>query len=228
MELLYQSLTVQLVPQPRQMPLPPFDRAKLQEIFAEVTEKYDYQSFSFTPNNRGALFQNAPDDSIELRPAQLQINAKLSGPEPLTAEAAEDKVMKILELACERLEIPGFLQAAIQIVTLVTLPEDNPDAKAFVMDHLMQASTNPAGLGSDYFGAGVRFRSIKEDGSGEDSLAIEPFVQDGSFLYVDYQRARVAMQGPIELDLVSTLIGEGFGFLSGPTKELLSPEGRQS
>lgn len=60
MEPRYRSLLVALVPQPKQMPLPPFDKAALQAVFAEVTETYPYQGFGFTPDDRGAQFGNGP------------------------------------------------------------------------------------------------------------------------------------------------------------------------
>jgi hypothetical protein len=222
MEPLHKSLMIQLGPQPRQMPPAPLDQSDLQFIFSEIIRTYPYQNFSFTPDARGAIFQNGPEDSVELRPAQLQILAKLDGPEPLGAESAERKVMAILKAACTRLEMEIFLQCAIQIVALAAVPGASPDAKAFVSETLMRDVEQASVLGPRYFGGGIRFRSLKEDETGEDSITIEPFLQDNAFVYLDHQKARLALHGPIGLDQVSSWISDAFEFLSGPTMNLLS------
>jgi hypothetical protein len=222
MEPLHQSLTIQLGPQPRQMPPAPLAQSDLQFIFAEVIRTYPYQNFGFTPDARGAIFQNGPDDSVELRPAQLQIQAKLDGPEPLGAESAQRKVMTILKSACTRLEMEIFLQCGIQLVALAAVPGEAPDAKAFVSETLMRDVEQASVLGPRYFGGGIRFRSLKEDETGEDSIAIEPFLQDNAFVFLDHQKGRLALHEPISLDRVSGWISDAFEFMAGPTMNLLS------
>lgn len=222
MDPLYKSLRIQLAPQVRQMPPPPLDQNDLQLIFSEIHRTYPYQTFGFTPDARGAILQNGPDDSVELRPAQLQLQAKLDGPEPLTAESTQRKVMTILKVACTRLEMDIFLQCAIQLIALVAVPGDNPDARVFVSDTLMRDVEQANVLGPQYFGGGIRFRSIREDGSGEDSIAVEPFVHDYKMVYLDHQKARLAAHEPIKLDNVSSWIEEAFEFVSGPTMNLLT------
>ncbi len=223
MNLLFKSLIVQLVPQPRQMPLPPFDHDALQGIFSEIIRKYPYQAFAFTPNGRGAVFQNGPEDAVELRPAQLQIQANLDGQEPLVAATAEQKVTTILGVACERLDVNAFLQCGVQIIAKAPVPGEKPKAKDFVADHLMKGGDQTEDiLGSGYFAGGVRFRRLEEDGTGEDSLTIEPYLQDDTLVYLDYQKVRVAVERPIELDHLSSWISDGFEFLSGSTMNLLT------
>lgn len=223
MEPLYKSLMVQLGPQPKQMPPEPLKSADLQAIFSEVIDKYPYQSFGFTPDQRGAIFHNGPEDAVELRPAQFQIQAKLDGQEPLGGETAAKKVMRILRIACTRLEMETFLQAAIAIVALAAVPGDNPDAKEFVGEHLMADGNQPNILGPRYFGGGVKFRNIENDNSGEDNLSVEPYVQDNKYVYIEHQVVRVAVQQAIELDNLSSLITEAFEFCAGPTMKLLTP-----
>jgi hypothetical protein len=222
MDPLFKSLIIQLVPQPRQMPLPPFDHEALQGIFSEVIRKYPYQAFGFTPNGRGAVFQNGPEDAVELRPAQLQIQANLDGQEPLVATTAEEKVVTILRVACARLELNAFLQCGVQIIAKAPVPGAEPKAKDFVADHLMKGGDQADILGSGYFAGGVRFRRIEEDGTGEDSLTIEPYIHDDTLVYLDYQKVRVAVERPIELDHLSSWISDGFEFLSGSTMNLLT------
>jgi hypothetical protein len=222
MEPLLKTLILQLAPQPRQMPPAPLDQNDLQMIFSEIRHSYPYQTFGFTPDERGAIFQNSPDDSIELRPAQIQMQAKLDGPEPLVAETAQRKVMAIIKAATTRLDMEIFLQCAIQVIALAAVPGDQPDAKTFVSETLMHDVEQATILGPHYFGGGIRFRDLKEDQSGEDSITIEPFIQDNKMLYLDHQKARVAVTGPITLEQVSTWIGDAFEFLSGPTMSLLT------
>jgi hypothetical protein len=222
MEPLFNGLVIQLAPQPRQMPPAPLDQNELQLIFQEVHRSYPYQTFAFTPDERGAIFSNTPDDSVELRPAQIQIHAKLDGPEPLTAAGAQRKVMTILKTACARLQMEIFLQCGIQIIALVPVPGDSPDAKDFVSGSLMSGADQAEVLGRGYFGGGIRFRRIEENQSGEDSLAIEPFLQNNALLYVDYQRFRGAIGQAIRVDQVSSWVEDAFEFVSGPTMNLLS------
>jgi hypothetical protein len=210
MEPLYKSLMVQLGPQPKQMPPEPLKREDLQSIFSEVIDKYPYQTFGFTPDMRGAIFHNGPEDAVELRPAQFQIQAKLDGQEPLGAETAERKVMRILRIAGTRLEMETFLQAAILIVALAAVPGDDPDAKAFVAEHLMAAGNQPHILGPRYFGGGVKFRSL------------EPYIEDNRYVYIEHQVTRVAVTQAIGLDNLSSLITEAFEFCAGPTMKLLT------
>jgi hypothetical protein len=222
MEPLYKSLLVQLGPQPKQIPPLPLKSSDLQSIFSEVIEKYPYQGLEFTPDQRGAVFHNGPEDAVELRPAQFQIQAKLDGQEPLGAESAERKVMRILNIASGRLELETFIQCAVQVVALGAVPGDDPDAKDFVAERLMHDTEQANILGPRYFGGGVKFRSIKEDDSGEDTLSVEPFVQDNKFVFIEHQRMRVAVAQPIRLEDVSSLISEAFEFCAGKTMKLLT------
>jgi hypothetical protein len=229
MDPLFNSLILQLVPQPRQMPLPPFDRDALQRIFSELIHRYPYQAFGFTPNGRGAIFQNGPEDAVELRPAEFKIQIKLDGAEPLFALTAEQKASAVLELAAKHLDVETFLQCGVQIIAHAAVPGEHPDAKAFVAEHLMKRNDQATHLGENYFAGGVRFRRVDEqtdgaqaDTAGEDSLAIEPFLQDNTLVYLDYQVARVATQRPIRLEDLSRWIIEAFEFLSGPTMSLLA------
>lgn len=222
MEPLFKSLVIQIAPQLRQMPPAPLDQNDLQFIFSEIRRTYPYQSFAFTPDDRGAIFQNAPDDSVELRPAQIQIVAKLDGPEPLVAESAVRKVATILKIASNRLHMEIFVQCAIQLIALAAVPGDKPDAKTFVSETLMRDVEQANVLGSDYFGGGIRFRSLKENNEGEDSISIEPFINDNAMLYLDHQKTRFAVTEPITLERFSTWVSDAFEFVSGQTMSLLS------
>jgi hypothetical protein len=214
----YRTLMVGLQPQPRQMPPPPLDHDVLSAIFAEVIQTDTYQGFAFTPDNRGAQFSNGPDDLVELRPLQFSINARMNGPDVLTVETAEAKVARIFSLAAEKLEVPAFLQCAINIVAEVDAPGD--DARAFVAETLMRGSEQAAVLGDGFFGGAVRFRNLRNPD--EDDLSIEPDIHNDRLIYINYQSGHTATTSSVDLDQVSTLMGEAFTFLEGPTMQLLS------
>jgi hypothetical protein len=216
----YKSLMVALVPQPRQMPLPPFDKDALQGIFSEVIPDYPYQSFEFIFDGRGALFHNGEDDTVELRPALFRIQAKMDGPDLLTGPMAAEKATRIMETAAERLNVEAFLQCGIQIIAAVDAP--NGDARAFVAEKLLRDPGQATRLGEGYFGGGVRFRAIREEEGGEDSLSVEPNVNDNSLVHLDHQVRRTAITSPLSLEQASTWTNDAFELLAGPTTELLS------
>lgn len=221
MEPLFKSLVIQLSPQLRQMPPAPLDPNDLQMIFGEVRRSYPYQAFSFTPDDRGAIFQNGPEDSVEIRPAQIQMALKLDGPEPLVPNSATKKAMTILKSATGRLDMEEFVQCAIKVIALAAVPGDNPDAKEFVAKTLMRDVEHPNVLGHGYFGGGIQFRKVKDDGSGQEQIAIEPYLQDNALIWLDHQIGRAAVSEPIRLEQLSTWTDETFAFLQGPTMNLL-------
>jgi hypothetical protein len=223
MEPHYKSLVVALIPQPRKMPLPPFDGDDLQRVFSDVSRNYAYEALEFIYDRRGAKFSNGEDDFVELRPALLQLVARMDGPDVLTTELAEKKAVRVLRAATERLKIPGFLQCSIQAAAVVEVPGSDPDAKKFVAERLMGGADHPDELGHGFFGGGVRYRRLREEGDGEDTLYVEPFLQENSLLFLNHQVVRVAGEQAIsnDLDQVGTLIEEAFEFLSGPTMRLL-------
>jgi hypothetical protein len=211
---------VALVPQPRQMPPPPFDRDELQRIFADVIRHHPYQSFEFIFDGRGAQFSNGEDDLVELRPALLRVQAKMDGPDLLPAPSAAEKSDRILKIATERLQLGSFLQCAIQIIASVDAP--NEDARTFVAEHLLRDANQAAELGPEYFGGGVRFRRLRPEEGGEDSLSVEPNIHDNALVYLDHQVARVAVTGPLTLEQAATWTNDAFEFLAGRTMRLLS------
>jgi len=204
------------------MPLPPFEPDALQRIFAEVSHSHAYQTFEFVFNRRGAKFVNEDHDFVELRPALFHVQARMDGPDVLTTDSAEKKVVRILKTATERLGVPGFMQFSLQVIAIAEVPGDDPDAKDFVAEKLMGGGDAPEELGAGYFGGGVRFRRLAEDGTGEDALAIEPFLQDNTQLFLNHQITRIFPEYPLtELDQIGSWIEDAFEFLSTPAMRLL-------
>lgn len=223
MEPLFKALVVALVPQPRQIPPAPFGSEDLQRVFMDVTRDHPYQSFGYLPGGMGAQLTNGPEDSVMLQPGLFQVQAQMDGAIALTTEAATDKAMSILRTASARLKVEAFLQCAIKVVALVSAPGPSPDAKAFVSERLMRGNEQAEIMASGYFGGGVRFRRVDPSGTGEDSLGIEPFIQDNTFLFVTHDVAKIGAPHPIDdLDHVSSMIEDAFKFIAGPTMSLLN------
>lgn len=223
MEPRYRSLLVSLVPLSREMPPAPFDPEDLQRIFADVIRTYPYQTFEFLFGQRGALFSSGQEDSVEIRPALLQIQTPMDAMDVLTAPMAEEKATRIFKTACDRLKIEGFLQCEIAIVALVPAPGDEPNACEFVAEKMMHDGGLASELGPDYLGAGVLFKSAPGEGTGEDQLSVEPYFQDNDLVFLNHRVVRVpGHRPPFDLDQISTLISEAFDFLAGPTMRLLN------
>lgn len=223
MEPHYRSLVVALVPQPSEIPPPPFDEQDLQRAFFEISRSYPYQSFERMVGGRGAFLRDSSEDFVELRPALLQVQARMDAESHLlTAEMAREKAVWVLKTAAKHLKVAAFFQCAIQIVAHVAIPGADPDAKAFLAERFIRGEVDPAHLGPDYFSGGVRFRSIAEGQAGEDSLLIEPLMQDNKLLFVSHEVARVGLPQPIsDLGQVSTWVTEAFEFLAGAAIDIL-------
>lgn len=220
-EPLYKSLAIALVPQPRELPPPPFDTEDLQRVFSEVVHRYPYQSFEFMFGGRGAQFTNGPDDMVEIRPQLFQIQAKMDGPEPLPTQSAVKKVQTILGIAADRLKVQGFLNCTVAVIASVPAPKGS--AVAFVTNRLLRDGEKMAKeLGPDYVPGGVRFRCPLAGEVGEAFLSIEPLIRDDTLVYLEHQVGRGAATGPITLDQVSTWSKEAFEFVEVPTMRLLS------
>ncbi len=220
MEPHYQSVVVALVPQSWQSPPPPFDKDELQRVFSEVIRHHPYQAFEFIFDGRGAQFSNGEDDIVELRPSLLRLQARMGGPEVLPAKSAAEKADRIFRIAAERLGVEGFFQCGIQIVASVDAPEG--DARAFVARHLLKDTEDAEILGRDFYGGGVRFRRLRPEEGGDDSLTIEPHIHDNSLVFLEYQVNRMGMTGPITLPEVGAWTEGALDFVAGPTMQLLS------
>lgn len=217
------SLSVALVPQPKELPPPAFDKEALQKVFGEIISRDPYRAFEFIYNDRGIQMNNGPEDTVEIRPALLQVQAKMDDADVLTADAAGDKAIRIFKIIAERLHVPGYLQCAIQIQADVEIGDSADDGKAFIEQKLLSDPQMADLLGEDYFGAGVRFRRVKEEPEpGEDSLSIEPYVDPPKLVLINHQVTRQALTRPIMLNQVSDWIGDAFIFVGDRAIKLLS------
>jgi hypothetical protein len=85
----------------------------------------------------------------------------------------------------------------------------------------MRDVEHPNVLGHGYFGGGIQFRKVMDDRSGEEQIAIEPYLQDNAMIWLDHHKGRMAVNELIRLEQVSSWIEEAFEFLHGPTMNLL-------
>lgn len=216
MEPLYRRLVVGLVPQPSEVPPAPFNKEDLQRVFFDVSQDYPYQQFHFLPGESGMQLTNSPEDLVVIQPGLFQVQA----PVDLTPERAREKAVDIQKIIATRLRARSFLVAGIKVVAHVPAPGDRPDAKAFVTDQLMrEAGAAAQDLGPDFFGGAIRYRALADDNLREEVLSIEPFVNDNSYIFVDYDVQR--RQPFQDLDVLADWIDEAFSFVSGPTMRIL-------
>lgn len=214
----FKALVVAIVPQPRQIPPPPFQQEDLQKLFVEITRDYPYQQFSFTPG--GAQLMNAPGDLIAIQPGLVQAQIVIDPAFTTNRSAAMDKTVTILKRTFDRLKIEGFLQCGIKVVAHIPLSGEQSDAKEFLSTRLMPA-VDPDDLAPGFFAGGVKYRRLAE--GEEANLLIEPFVHDNHFLFIDYDVARTAATGLMQdLDHLANWIDDSFSFVAGPTMNILS------
>lgn len=216
MEPLFRQVVIGMVPQPRQLPPPPFSPDDLQRAYFDVSKEHPYQQFQFLPGDAGAQFLNSPDDGIVVQPGLIQVRHVVAS----TPEVARERCGAIVRLLAKRLGLSVFLATGIKVVAHV--PALMP-ARSFIADRLMQNADHLDELGPDFFAGGVKYRSLASAGQPEETLLIEPFIHDDNFLYVDYD---VQRPQPFELrDQISTWLDEAFGFVRGPAMRLLDTEG---
>ncbi|MFL5782446.1 MAG: hypothetical protein ACJ760_14110 [Thermoleophilaceae bacterium] len=214
MEPLFQNLIVAVVPQPRQVPPPPLVREDLHRLFSEVTRDHAYAQFSFLPGDQGAQFANSGEDAVIVQPGLARVQTPV-----MTREAAGNKATSILQATAKRLQFDTFIAGGIKVIATVPAPGAKPDAKGFVTEQLIRGGDQAQDLGPNFFGGGVKYRSIDQVTGIEEVLLIEPFVNDNTLLFVDYD---VQRNFPFKgLDELADWIEAAFSFVAGPTMGIL-------
>jgi hypothetical protein len=214
-EPLFSALIVGLVPQPMQVPAPPFERDALQKVFFEVSRDFPYSQFGLLPGDQGAQLLNPPHDRVLLQPALLQVQSPIgSGTTEVTAERAREKAVRVLRVAAERLEVQHFLSCGIKVTALVPAPESG--ARDFVATKLFSQAERIDVLGPGFFGGGIKVWRF-EDGQKVEVLLIEPLLSDDQYIYVDYDLSRTPVGAITDLDDLADWIDLAFRFVSDKT-----------
>jgi hypothetical protein len=215
MDPLFRAVVVGLVPQPQQIPPPPFAPEDLQRAYFDVSREHAYQQFQFLPGDAGAQFLNSPEDGLVIQPGLIQFRSVIDS----TPEVARERTLSIMRVLTKRLEVLSFLQVGIKIVAHVPV---QGSARSFIADRLMRGTERIEELGPGFFAGGVKYRNIEQTPPQEEVLLIEPFVQDDNFLFVDYDTQRPQQ---FELDQLAGWLDDGFSFVRGPAMDLLKTEG---
>lgn len=216
MELLFKHIVVGLVPQPRQIPPSPYPKEDLQRLFVEVSRDYPYQQFTLLPGDSGAQISAGLEDVLVVQPGLLQLRS----PVELTTETARQKCMTVLRASVARLGFDAFLQCGIKVVAHVALTGANVSAKAFVSERLMRSGDQASDLGPNFFGGGVKYRRINENG--EETLLVEPFIHDDAYVFIDYDVGRASTQGPMtDVEEIDNWLSDAFSFVGTQTMALL-------
>jgi hypothetical protein len=213
MQPLFRHLVIGLAPQPRTVPVTPFDREELQRAFFDVNRVRPYSQFTFLPGDSGAQFINGPQDRIVITPSLIQMFGVIDS----TAERARQVAVDSLEAVAERLKLERYHQTGIEVEAHVPAPGERPDAAAFVREHLLRGSTHAEELGADFIAGGVKYRRMSA--ARDENLLIEPLVADNNFIFVDYHIQII--ESITGLDAVAEWVNDAFSFVSGPTMSIL-------
>ena len=220
MEPVFRQLIVGLIPQPSAVPPAPYPMEELEQVVFEITQDYPFQQFDFLPGETGLQLTNTPSDVVIVQPGLHQVQA----PVELTQERAREKAATIIDRISKGLNTADYLAYGVKVVAHVPLPGAHPDGKRFVSEKLMRTEDLARELGPDFFGGGVKYRSISDDAALEEVLLVEPFVPDNSLVFVDFD---VHRRRPFSgLDQLDTWIANCFSFVSGPAMRILEEHAR--
>lgn len=146
----------------------------LNRVYADVTEKYPYQSLQHLPD--GVRMANQDNDCL-VQLGRIQINENV-----MYYQASKEKCMDIFGLVCGKLNIQQFMTFGIKLTA--SLPMSTPDAS---IEFLERCAFKMGEADWNLLGPGMRgpgFRVVLHQ-DGVIDLRIEPFYGDTSELYVE-------------------------------------------
>jgi len=163
------KLTAGVVYPPYQLQHPQVNR-----IYAEITERYPYQTLQHLPD--GARMAN-PNADFFIQTTRMQINESVD-----YFQSSKEKALDLFRIAQDKLQVPQFVTFGVKLTAF--LPVDGPKNAAELIDStaLSAIRDNLDLLGPGRQGVGLRF-VLHQDGIHE--LKIEPFFGDLRQLYVE-------------------------------------------
>lgn len=144
------------------------------QVYAELTERYPYQSFQHLPD--GARMAN-PDSDLFVQVNRTQVNENVQH-----FQASKEKCVDIFSIVQRRFNIQQYMNLGVKL--LAFLPMDRASAAVdFIENKIVSGiKSNLQLLGEGRQGTGIRVR-LQQDGIHD--LRIEPFFNDLSQLYVE-------------------------------------------
>lgn len=190
---------------------PPFnlDQVMVNRLYAEITERYPYQSLQHLPD--GARMAN-PESDCFIQTSRIQINESV-----VHFQSALEKTMDLFEIIQNRLNIPQFMTFGVKLTAFLPMNEA-PAATLFIENKMLPEVAKNAGiLGDGRQGTGIRMILHRE---GIHELKIEPFFGDLSQMYVELD-----VQHPTPFNDIKSAedkIRDAYDYLFGPVKEFIA------
>jgi len=185
-----------------------FHPAEINHIYANITERYPYQSLQHLPD--GARMAN-PDGDCFIQQNRIQINETV-----MHFQAAKEKCLDMFGIIQNHLKIPQFMTFGIKLTAFVPMNEA-PRAAQYIENKMLGGmADNLELLGPGRQGVGLRI-VIHKDGIRE--IKIEPFFSDLSQMYVELD-----VQHPepfMDIMSVEPKMDAAYNYLFGEVRDFL-------
>jgi hypothetical protein len=173
---------------------------QVNRIYADVTERYPYQTLQHLPD--GARMAN-PNCDFFIQTTRMQVNENVD-----YFQSSKEKTMDLFDMAQRKLSIPQFVTFGIKLTAFLPMPAGVSAATVLEDTALKSVKDNMEILGPGRKGVGMRF-VLHQDGVHE--LKIEPFFGDLTQLYVELD---VQHPTPFEdLDIVESKMDAAYDYL---------------
>ncbi len=152
----------------------PLQHNIINKIYADVTERYPFQSLQHLPD--GARMAN-PESDFFIQATRLQVNDQME-----YFEAVKRKSVDLFAAAQARLQIPEFGTLGVKMTAFLPMTGEQNAAQLLeraAFSHIQDALDQ---LGDGRRGSGIRVVLHRD---GVHDLRIEPFFGDLSRLYVE-------------------------------------------
>jgi hypothetical protein len=188
-----------------------FQRSDLTRLYAEISERYEYNNFMFIPD--GARLAQG-DDELYIQQSRIQINEGI----PVHFNMTKEKALDLFRSITDRLGVRQYL--AFGIKQIAFQPMDNAaSAAAFIENNLIQIDPQRfERLGPGRQGTGLRFNFQRDESAWD--LKIEPFYKNPTHLYIDLD---VQFARPFnDLSGLEGVMDGVYGYLFREVREFLS------
>lgn len=163
-------LTAGLVYQPYQL-----HPQQVNHIYAEITERYPFQSLQHLPD--GARMSNPTGGDFFIQTSRMQMNDNVD-----YFQSSKEKAIDLFKISQNRLKVPVFATFGVKLTAFLTLEPGQNSRDIIEKSALNSIYDNLELLGPGRQGTGLRI-VLHQDGVHE--LKIEPFFNDPSQVYIE-------------------------------------------
>lgn len=148
---------------------------QVNRIYADVTERYPYQTLQHLPD--GARMANPDGSDFFIQTSRLQINDNVD-----YFQSSKEKTLDLFRIAQERLNVPQFVTFGVKLTAFMPIENGRNAAEVLESAAFGSVSDKLELLGPGRQGVGLRI-VLHQDGIHE--LRIEPFFNDLSQIYIE-------------------------------------------